>query len=66
MEGGYALYNSLGAMRSFYELGVRYMTLSHNVSLDWVDAALGEQTHGGLTPFGRAMVRETEPQRHDG
>ncbi|MCJ7556915.1 MAG: dipeptidase, partial [Gammaproteobacteria bacterium] len=58
MEGGYALYNSLGAMRSFYELGVRYMTLTHNVSLDWVDAALGEQRHGGLTPFGRAMVLE--------
>lgn len=58
MEGGYALYNSLGAMRSYYELGVRYMTLSHNVTLDWVDAALGEQVHNGLTPFGRAMVRE--------
>jgi len=58
MEGGYALYDSLGVMRSYYELGVRYMTLSHNVTLDWVDAALGEQTHGGLTPFGRAMVRE--------
>ncbi len=58
MEGGYALYNSLGVMRSYYELGVRYMTLSHNVTLDWVDAALGEQTHQGLTPFGRAMVRE--------
>jgi len=58
MEGGYALYNSLGAMRSFFELGVRYMTLTHNVTLDWADAALGEQTHGGLTNFGRAMVRE--------
>ena len=58
MEGGYALYNSLGVMRSYYDLGVRYMTLSHNVSLDWVDAALGEQRHNGLTPFGRAMVRE--------
>jgi membrane dipeptidase len=58
MEGGYALYNSLGAMRSFYELGVRYMTLTHNVTLDWADSGLGEQTHGGLTPFGRAMVRE--------
>jgi membrane dipeptidase len=58
MEGGYALYNSLGAMRSYYALGVRYMTLSHNVTLDWVDAALGEQTHRGLTPFGRAMVQE--------
>lgn len=58
MEGGYALYNSLGVMRSYYDLGVRYMTLVHNVTLDWADAALGEQTHGGLTPFGRAMVRE--------
>lgn len=58
MEGGYALYNSLGAMRTFYALGVRYMTLSHNVTLDWVDAALGEQKHNGLTPFGRAMVKE--------
>ncbi len=58
MEGGYALNNSLGVMRSFYTLGVRYMTLSHNVTLDWVDAALGEQKHGGLTPFGRAMVQE--------
>jgi membrane dipeptidase len=58
MEGGYALYDSLGAMRMFYALGVRYMTLTHNVSLDWADAALGEQLHGGLTPFGRAMVRE--------
>jgi membrane dipeptidase len=58
MEGGYALYNSLGAMRSFYELGVRYMTLSHNVSLDWVDAALGEQRLGGLSNFGRTMVKE--------
>ena len=58
MEGGYALNNSLGALRSFYELGVRYMTLSHNVSLDWVDAALGEQKLGGLSHFGRAVVRE--------
>jgi len=58
MEGAYPLYNSLGAMRSYCDLGVRYMTLSHNVTLDWVDAALGEQRHDGLTDFGRAMVRE--------
>ena len=58
MEGGYALNNSLGAMRAFYRLGVRYMTLTHNVSVDWADAALGEQRHGGLTEFGRAMVLE--------
>lgn len=58
MEGGYALSNSLGAMRAFYSLGVRYMTLTHNVSVDWADAALGEQRHGGLTEFGRAMIQE--------
>ena len=58
MEGGYALNNTLDAMREFYDLGVRYMTLTHNVTLDWADAALGEKIHGGLTDFGRALVRE--------
>ena len=58
MEGGYALDNSLESMRMFYNMGVRYMTLTHNVTLDWADAALGEQLHGGLTAFGRAMVLE--------
>ncbi len=58
MEGGYALDNSLAAIGEFYNLGVRYMTLTHNVSLDWADAALGEQRHGGLTAFGRDVVRE--------
>lgn len=58
MEGGYGLNNSLGALRMYYDLGVRYMTLVHNVTLDWVDAGLGEQRHGGLTPFGRLVVRE--------
>jgi len=58
MEGGYALGNSLAAVRTYYDLGVRYITLTHNVSLDWADAALGEQRHNGLTDFGRAMVLE--------
>jgi membrane dipeptidase len=58
MEGGYAINNSLDSLREFYELGVRYMTLTHNVSLDWADAALGEQRHGGLTEFGGDVVRE--------
>ena len=40
MEGGHAIENSLGALRSYYELGARYMTLTHNVTLDWADAAL--------------------------
>ncbi len=58
MEGGYALGNSLAAIRTYYDLGVRYITLTHNVSVDWADAALGEQRHDGLTEFGRTMVLE--------
>jgi membrane dipeptidase len=58
MEGGHVIENSLGALRAYYELGARYMTLTHNTTLDWVDAALGERRHGGLTPFGKEVVRE--------
>ena len=58
VEGGHAIENSLGALRVYYDLGVRYMTLTHNVTLDWADAATGEQRHGGLTPFGEEVVRE--------
>ena len=58
MEGGHAIENSLGALRAFYDLGARYMTLTHNVTLDWADAASGQVRHGGLTPFGREVVRE--------
>jgi membrane dipeptidase len=58
MEGGHAIENSLGALRAFYDMGVRYMTLTHNVTLDWADAALDKPTHGGLTRFGEEVVRE--------
>jgi membrane dipeptidase len=58
MEGGHAIENSLGALRAYYDLGARYMTLTHNVTLDWADAASGEQRHGGLTAFGKEVVRE--------
>ena len=58
VEGGHAIENSLGVLRTYYDLGVRYMTLTHNVTLDWADAATGEQRHGGLTPFGEEVVRE--------
>lgn len=58
MEGGHAIENSLGALRAFYDLGVRYMTLTHNVTLDWADAAVDKPTHGGLTRFGEEVVRE--------
>ena len=58
MEGGHAIENSLGALRSYYALGARYMTLTHNVTLDWADAALDTARHGGLTEFGKEVVRE--------
>ncbi len=58
MEGGHAIENSLGALRAYYDLGARYMTLTHNVTLDWADAAQDEAKHGGLTKFGEEVVRE--------
>jgi membrane dipeptidase len=58
MEGGHVLENSLGALRVYYQLGARYLTLTHNVTLDWADAALDSARHGGLTEFGREVVRE--------
>ncbi len=58
MEGGHVIENSLGALRVYYDLGARYMTLTHNVTLDWADAAGDVHRHGGLTAFGREVVRE--------
>jgi membrane dipeptidase len=58
MENGQALENSLGALRAYYELGVRYMTLTHGRNTDWADSATDTPAHGGLTPFGREVVRE--------
>jgi len=58
MEGGHVIENSLGTLRAYYDLGARYLTLTHNVTLDWADAALDSARHGGLTEFGREVVRE--------
>ena len=58
IEGGHAIENSLGALRMFYRLGVRYMTLTHWETIDWADAATDSAKHGGLTPFGEEVVRE--------
>ena len=58
MEGGHVIENSLGALRAYYDLGARYLTLTHNVTLDWADAAADSARHGGLTDFGREVVRE--------
>ena len=58
IEGGHALENSLFALRDFYRLGVRYMTLTHNNSNDWADASRDAPKHNGLTDFGKEVVRE--------
>ena len=57
-EGGHSINNSLGALRTLYRLGVRYMTLTHNQNNDWADSATDEPRHGGLTDFGREVVAE--------
>jgi membrane dipeptidase len=58
IEGGHAIENSLGALRMFYALGTRYMTLTHWETTDWADAATDSAKHGGLTPFGEQVVLE--------
>jgi membrane dipeptidase len=57
MEGGHAIENSLGALRAYYALGARYMTLTHNTTLDWADAANDDARHDGLTRFGEEVWR---------
>ncbi len=58
MEGGHPIENSLGVLRMYYTLGVRYMTLTHNTHTDWADSAGQPPAHGGLTPFGEQVVQE--------
>ena len=63
IEGGHAIEDSLGALRMFYRLGIRYMTLTHTNTNNWADAE-GDASnprirkHNGLTDFGRQVVRE--------
>ncbi len=58
VEGGHSIDNSLGVLRTYYLLGVRYMTLTHSETLDWADSATDTAQHGGLTDFGEQVVRE--------
>ncbi|WP_406183141.1 dipeptidase [Streptomyces sp. NBC_01006] len=57
-EGGHSINNSLATLRALHQLGVRYMTLTHNDTIDWADSATDEPRHGGLSDFGREVVRE--------
>jgi membrane dipeptidase len=58
IEGGHAIEDSLEALRDFYRLGVRYMTLTHNNTNDWADSCCDKATHNGLSDFGKEVVRE--------
>lgn len=62
IEGGHAIEDSLYALRDFYRLGVRYMTLTHNNTNNWADAccdtSAGGNRHGGLNDFGREVIKE--------
>jgi membrane dipeptidase len=59
-EGGHAIAGSLGVLRMLYTLGVRYMTLTHNANVGWADSATDDPQAGGLTEFGRDVVREMQ------
>ncbi len=58
VEGGRQIGGSLAALRQYYDLGARYMTLTHNQTTDWADSATDDPKYGGLSPFGEAVVRE--------
>ncbi len=57
-EGGHSIDCSLGALRMLRRLGVAYMTLTHNQNVPWADSATDAPAVGGLTDFGRDVVRE--------
>jgi len=58
VEGGHQINNSLPALRAYYDLGVRYLTLTHATNTAWADSATDNPAHHGLTAFGREVVRE--------
>ncbi|MGZ4429944.1 MAG: dipeptidase, partial [Nocardioidaceae bacterium] len=58
MEGGHCIDGSLGVLRQMYELGARYMTLTHNDNTPWADSATDMPACGGLTGLGVEVVRE--------
>jgi membrane dipeptidase len=58
MEGGHSIDESLGVLRMMFDLGARYMTLTHNDNIPWADSATDVPVIGGLSPFGEDVVRE--------
>ena len=63
IEGGHAIEDNLGLLRDYYDLGIRYMTLTHTNTNGWADSSgdidkAGVEHHNGLTPFGKQVVHE--------
>ena len=58
IEGGHQMGHSFAALRQFYDLGARYMTLTHFKTTDWADSATDVPKHNGLTDYGKAVVHE--------
>jgi len=58
VEGGYSIEESIANLRRLYEMGARYMTLTHSDSLSWADSATDEPISHGLSPFGEEVIRE--------
>jgi membrane dipeptidase len=58
VEGGRQMGGSLAALRQYYNLGARYMTLTHNQTTEWADSATDDPKYGGLSPFGLQVVHE--------
>ena len=58
VEGGGQIDDDLSVLRAYHDLGAGYLTLSHVKTIEWVDSATDTPRHGGLTPFGEAVVRE--------
>lgn len=58
VEGGHSIENSMANLHRLFDLGARYMTLTHSDTLAWADSATDESKHGGLSDFGRLVVKE--------
>jgi membrane dipeptidase len=58
VEGGHSIDNSLGVLRCYYKLGVRYMTLTHSQNTDWADSCTDKPKLHGLSKFGEEVVAE--------
>ena len=58
VEGDHQINDSLAVLRAYYDLGARYLTLTHTSNTAWADSATDVPAHHGLTAFGREVVRE--------